>query len=130
MDHNFWDVFFLMLIYVPLLLIWGFSIFDIFRRDDLSGGWKALWFIVVIFIPFLGTLVYLLTRPPGATREERQAIDQASREFVQTYAPNDTASQIKLLADLHDAGKLSDAEFASEKAKLIGTPSGAAPAGA
>ncbi len=125
MDHNFWDVFFLMLIYVPLLLIWGFSIFDIFRRDDLSGGWKALWFVVVLFIPFLGTLVYLLTRPPGATREERQAIEQS----VQTYAPNDTASQIKVLAELHDAGKLTDAEFASEKAKLIGTvPAGAAPA--
>jgi hypothetical protein len=126
MDHNFWDVFFLMLIYVPLLLIWGFSIFDIFRRDDLSGGWKALWFVVVLFIPFLGTLVYLLTRPPGATREERQAIEQTAR----TYAPtNDTASQIKVLAELHDAGKLTDAEFASEKAKLIGTvPAGAAPA--
>ena len=117
MDHNFWDVFFLMLIYVPLLLIWGFSIFDIFRRDDLSGGWKALWFVVVLLIPFLGTLVYLLTRPPGATREERQAIEQTAR----TYAPaNDTASQIKVLAELHDAGKLTDAEFASEKAKLIG----------
>jgi signal transduction histidine kinase len=125
MDHNFWDVFFLMLIYVPLLLIWGFSIFDIFRRDDLSGGWKALWFAVVLLIPFLGTLVYLLTRPPGATREERQAIEQSAR----TYAPNDTASQIKVLAELHDAGKLTDAEFASEKAKLIGTvPAGAAPA--
>lgn len=125
MDHNFWDVFFLMLIYVPLLLIWGFSIFDIFRRDDLSGGWKALWFVVVLLIPFLGTLVYLLTRPPGATREERQAIEQS----VRTYAPSDTASQIKVLAELHDAGKLTDAEFASEKAKLIGTvPAGAAPA--
>jgi signal transduction histidine kinase len=125
MDHNFWDVFFLMLIYVPLLLIWGFSIFDIFRRDDLSGGWKALWFVVVLLIPFLGTLVYLLTRPPGATREERQAIEQS----VRTYAPNDTASQIKVLAELHDAGKLTDAEFASEKAKLLGTvPAGAAPA--
>ena len=48
---------------------------------------------------------------------------------MQTYAPNDTASQIKVLAELHDAGKLTDAEFASEKAKLIGTvPAGAAPA--
>lgn len=142
---DFWDVFWLLLIFIPLLLIWGFAIIDIFRRDDLSGWLKALWIVVVILMPFLGTLIYLIFRRPGATPQERQAMDQASREFVAKYAPSDTAQQISLLSDLHDRGKLTDAEFAAEKARVLdaartgsaapgaspagGTPAGGPPAG-
>ena len=35
---SFWDVFFLLLIYVPLIIVWGFAVLDIFRRDDIHGG--------------------------------------------------------------------------------------------
>ena len=120
MDHNFWDVFFLLLIYIPALLIWTFSIFDIFRRDDLGGWSKAIWLFVIIVIPLFGTLLYLIFRRPGGTPEERQLIDQANRQFVQQYSST-TADQLKVLADLHDSGKLTDAEFASEKARVMGS---------
>ncbi|WP_196279235.1 SHOCT domain-containing protein [Catellatospora vulcania] len=116
---DFWDVFWLLLIFIPLLLIWAFAIVDIFRRDDLSGWLKALWIVVVILLPFLGTLIYLIFRQPGATAQERRAMDQASREFVEKYSPNDSAQQLKLLSDLHDRGKLSDAEFAEEKTRVL-----------
>jgi hypothetical protein len=33
--------------------------------------------------------------------------------------PPSTAEELKTLADLHDRGKLSDSEFASEKARLL-----------
>jgi hypothetical protein len=127
---DFWEWFFLMLIYIPAVMIWAFALIDIFRRDDLSGGSKALWVVVVFIIPFLGTLIYLLFRPAGATREERMVIDQASREFVQRYETKSPAEELGLLADLHDRGKLSDAEFAAEKARVLGKagPSGMAPA--
>jgi hypothetical protein len=118
-DHNFWNVFFLLLIYIPLLLIWGFSILDIFRRDDIGGGLKAVWLFVVILVPLFGTLVYLIFRRPGATQEERVLIDQANREFVQHYAPASTAEQLKTLSELHDAGKLTNEEFATEKARVL-----------
>jgi hypothetical protein len=52
-------------------------------------------------------------------------IDQASREFVAKYSPNDSASQLQVLSDLHDRGKLTDDEFAAEKARLLGTASSA-----
>jgi hypothetical protein len=55
------------------------------------------------------------------------SIDQASREFVERDAPDDQASQLKVLADLHDRGKLTDDEFSAEKARLTGAPQ---PAGA
>jgi Phospholipase_D-nuclease N-terminal/Short C-terminal domain len=121
---TFWDAFFLLLIWVPLIFVWTFALFDIFRRDDIGGFSKALWLLCVIVVPFFGTLIYLIARPAGATREERVAIDSASREFVAEYAPDTAASQLQTLADLHDRGKLTDAEFAAEKARLLGTGAG------
>jgi hypothetical protein len=91
---DFWDAFWLLLIFIPLLVIWTLAAVDIFRRDDLAGATKALWLIVVIVLPFLGTLVYLIFRPHLATRDE---------------------SGLAVLADLHDRGVLSDAQYAQEK---------------
>ncbi len=119
MDHNFWDVFFLLLIFIPLLLIWGFSILDIFRRDDLHGLAKAIWLVVVILIPLFGTFLYLIFRRPGATAEERQLIEESNREFVQQYSTTSPADQLRVLSELHDAGKLTDDEFSREKTRVI-----------
>ena len=84
---SFWETFFLFLIFLPLALIWGFALLDVFRRDDLGGFSKALWVFVIFVVPFFGTLIYLITRPPGATKEERVAIDESSREFVAPLRP-------------------------------------------
>lgn len=62
---GFWDVFWLLLIFIPLLLIWSFALADIFRREDLNGWLRAFWVIIVVLIPFFGTLIYLLFRPRG-----------------------------------------------------------------
>jgi len=124
---SFWNFFWLLLIYIPLLLVWGFALVDIFRRDDMSGWLKALWVVVVILLPFFGTLIYLLFRPAGATAEERRAIDDNSRAFVERYAPSNTTEQLRTLADLHDRGKLTDIEFATEKARVLGTGSAPPP---
>ncbi len=67
MNTPFWNAFWLMFIFIPLLLIWGFALVDIFRRDDMGGFSKALWVLVVILLPFFGTFIYLITRPAGAT---------------------------------------------------------------
>jgi hypothetical protein len=114
---TFWETFFLFLIFLPLLMVWTFALVDIFRRDDMRGVQKALWVAVVILLPFVGTIVYLIVRPVGATPEERQLLEAAG----QAYA--DTATQLQALSDLHDRGKLTDDEFAAEKARLLGTAS-------
>jgi len=118
---TFWESFFLFLVFVPLAMIWGFALIDIFRRDDVSGWSKALWVTCVILVPFLGTLVYLIARPAGATPQERGMIDEANRELVARYTPTNGISQLSALADLHDRGKLTDDEFAAEKARLLGS---------
>lgn len=116
---TFWNVFWLLLIFIPLVLVWGAAVVDIFRRDDLNGWLKALWLIVVIIAPFLGTLIYLIFRRPGATPEERQVREAASRDFVARYAPESHTQQLQVVADLHDRGKLSDAEYEVEKARIL-----------
>jgi hypothetical protein len=123
---TFWETFFLLLIFLPLIMIWVFALMDVFRRDDLGGGWKAVWVLCIILVPFFGTLIYLITRPAGATPEERAALDEASREFVQRYSPDDRAAQLQTISDLHDRGKLTDAEFAAEKARILGMAGDAA----
>ncbi len=82
-DHvTFWNLFFLLLIFIPALLVWAFAVFDIFRRVDISGGMKALWLAVVIFLPFLGTIVYLIVRPVGASGDDRVGPQPPSAETV------------------------------------------------
>jgi hypothetical protein len=125
---TFWETFFLFLIFLPLLMIWAFALVDIFRRDDMGGWAKALWVVAIFLVPFFGTLIYLIVRPAGATSEERADLDQAGREFVARYSPDDRATQLKTLSDLHDRGKLTDEEFAAEKARILSATGSAGPA--
>ena len=121
---DFWESFFLFLIFLPLAMMWAFALIDIFRRDDIHGFMKALWVVCIILVPFFGTLIYLIVRPPGATEQERVMLDQASREFVEKYTPASGAGELQVLADLHDRGKLTDEEFAAEMARLLGSTGG------
>jgi hypothetical protein len=118
-DTGFWDDFFLFLIFLPLVMVWTFALVDIFRRPDMGGGSKALWVACVILVPFLGTLVYILTRP----RDDTLTIDQGAPYRHAQYAspPGNGASELQMLADLHDRGKLTDEEFAAEKARVLGS---------
>ena len=58
----FWSLvlFSLMVLWI-FIVIWVFI--DNFRRSDHSGWAKALWFLFIVFIPVIGVLAYLVTRP-------------------------------------------------------------------
>jgi hypothetical protein len=116
---TFWETFFLILIFLPLALVWAGALFDVFRRDDLRGVSKALWVAAIFLLPFVGTLIYLIARPTGVTPEERELIDQANRVAAGS-TPEARAFELQALADLHDRGKLTDEEFAAEKARVLG----------
>jgi ABC-type multidrug transport system fused ATPase/permease subunit len=112
--------FFLFIIWIWLLI----TVFvDIFRSHDLGGWGKALWVIFIIILPFLGVFIYLLARGGGMQqRAAREASDQQSafNQYVrQTAGTADTATQLQKLADLKSQGVLTDAEFESQKAKLL-----------
>lgn len=63
---SFWDVFVMLCIWVPVAAIYAVMLPDIMRRDDLTGGYKVMWMLVVLLLPVIGSIVYLMKRPTGA----------------------------------------------------------------
>ena len=101
-----------------------FRIFgDIFRSEDLSGWGKALWTIFVIFLPFLGVLIYVIARGKGmAERDvsEYKAAEAATQQYIKdTVGTTSTADEIGKLAALRDQGVLTPEEFDAKKAALL-----------
>ena len=101
------------------IFIWMFiTIFaDIFRRDDLSGGAKAGWIILIVIVPFLGILIYMIARP-RMTEQDKQMLAEAQEEQrrLQGYS---SADEIAKLARLRDEGKITPEEYETMKAKAL-----------
>jgi hypothetical protein len=120
----FWTMMFWFLWIAWIVLLFR-VIADIFRSHDLGGGAKAGWSIFVILIPWLGVLVYLLSRGDKMTEhayERATSQDQAFRSYVQETTAGTsggTADELAKLADLKAQGVLTDAEFATQKAKIL-----------
>ena len=126
-DYPLLSVFWTML-WIFLFVIWIWLLIavfaDIFRSDDMGGVSKTLWVIFIIFLPFLGVFVYLIAR--GGKMQERavqRAADQekAFRGYVQDVAASSSGSADELakLADLKARGVITDAEFETQKAKIL-----------
>jgi len=114
---SFWEFFFLLLIFIPMVMLWVFTLSDLAARSDISGLAKGLWAVAIVFLPVIGMLLYFLTRPDGLGTQPATADTAAG-----ITAPPDAAStidQLGKLADLHKSGALSDDEFTSAKAKLL-----------
>ena len=111
---SFWDVFFTLLIFLPLVMLWVFTLIDVFQRSDLSGIAKALWAIAVVLLPILGMLIYFLLRDGGSPVPERRTTPPSA-------ASQDIADQLERLAELRDKNVLTDEEFQREKDKILGS---------
>jgi hypothetical protein len=126
-DYPFLDVLWTMILFfcwVAWIWVLVMIISDLFRRHDTSGWIKALWVIVLIVLPFLGTLVYLIANSKGmAERSARQA--QAGQEqfaeYVRTVSKGEggAAAEIEKAKGLLDSGAITQAEFESLKAKAL-----------
>ena len=95
---------------------------DLFRDHDMGGGTKAIWIVFLIFIPFLGVLVYLLTRGGGMqdrALKEQAAAQKHMDEYIKQTAGTSKVDELASLAELHDKGKITDAEYEQMKAKLL-----------
>jgi ABC-type multidrug transport system fused ATPase/permease subunit len=102
-----------------------FTIFaDLFRDHEMSGWGKAAWSIFLIFVPFLGSLIYLIARGSGmrnrALAQQQEAQKQLDAYVRQTAAGGSTADELAKLAKLHDEKKISDEEYERGKAKIVG----------
>ena len=58
----FWSLFlFSLFVLWIFVVIWCFV--DNFRRHDHHGLAKAMWFLLIVFLPVIGVFMYLVTRP-------------------------------------------------------------------
>jgi hypothetical protein len=62
---DFLDVTFFALVFgVGLVVLWVGVLFDTWRRADLGVASRIIWTLAIIFLPVLGTFLYIILRPP------------------------------------------------------------------
>ena len=107
-------VFFFWMIYIWMFIaVFG----DIFRRNDIGGGKKAMWIIFVIFLPLLGILIYMIARPK-MTEQDKQLMEKAQAQQHRA-AGYSAAEEIAKAQALKDSGAITEAEFQELKRKAM-----------
>jgi hypothetical protein len=126
MQMDFWSLvawFFWVFVFMAYLMVLFSILGDLFRDHTLGGGWKAVWIIFLIFVPFLTALVYLIARGSGMQKrsveqyaELRKQQDAYIRSAAGSSSPTDDIAKAKSLLD---SGAISDAEFTALKTKAL-----------
>ena len=121
-----WSIFVFFLFIAWIWVLIG-VISDVFRSDDLDGLAKGLWMLAIIVVPWLGVLAYLIIRGQGMAERNAKAAAVAEklqreyiREVVTGPSESSTADELSKLADLKEKGVITDAEFDTQKAKILG----------
>jgi hypothetical protein len=127
-DYPFLDIFWTMLVFVAWV-VWFMLLFrifgDVFRRRDIGGGTKALWLAFVIFLPFLGVFVYLISQGTGMTERSLSQVAAQQQQFdqyVQSVAGSSgggAAAEIDKAKQLLDSNTITQAEFDALKVKAL-----------
>ena len=109
---NFWDTVWLILmtfVLVAYLLVLFQIIVDLFRDKELGGLSKAIWFIGLVFLPFLTALLYIIFRGRGMSERQVAAVRDARAEtdaYIRSVAGKSAAEQIADAKALLDAGTI------------------------
>ena len=96
---------------------------DLFRDHKVSGWWKAVWIIFLIFVPFLTLLVYLIARGKGMQERgaaQAREFKAAQDQYIKSVATSSPAEEIAKAKALLDSGAITQAEFDSIKTKALG----------
>jgi hypothetical protein len=111
-----WIFWFVAYIYVVIVVIT-----DLFRDDKLSGWFKALWIIALVFVPFLTALVYVIARGSGmAQRARERYVSAPENDDYKPAASSSPAEDIAKAKALLDAGTITQGEFDALKSKALG----------
>jgi hypothetical protein len=121
-DILLWTLwFFLFFAFISVL----FRVIGDLYADPEAGGWsKFFWTMFIIFLPFLGLLIYLIVRGNGmADREVGRAkqMQAAQAAYIRQAAGTgaSAADQIASAKALLDSGTITQAEFDALKAKAL-----------
>jgi len=122
---SFWDIiwwFIFVFAFVSYLYALFAVIGDLFRDRKLSGGWKAVWIIFLIFVPFLTVLVYLIARGNGMAERfaaQAEAAKASTDAYIQQVAGASPTDEIAKAKDLLTSGAITTEEFDALKAKAL-----------
>jgi hypothetical protein len=125
-SYPFLDVLWTMFIFFAWV-IWFILLFrifgDLFRRHDISGWSKTLWFIFVIVLPFIGVFAYLIAHSGDMAQRDidtMQAQQQQFDSYVKSVAADSgPAAEIGKAKQLLDSGAITQPEFDALKAKAL-----------
>ena len=103
------------------MIIWMFiGVFaDIFRRNDLSGGAKAGWLLLLFVLPFLGILIYMIARPK-MTAQDKEMMEQM-QEAQRRSSGYSAADEVAKLAKLRDSGEITAEQYEEMKKRAMMT---------
>ena len=110
-------------IWIAAFTVWFRCLFDVFGDHTLSGLAKAGWAVFMIFVPWVGALVYLIVR--GRSMTERQVAKAAEMQasqadyIKQVAGTTSAADQIASAKALLDSGAIDQGEFDTLKAKAL-----------
>jgi hypothetical protein len=125
--NDFWDVLlwsFWIFIWIAAISVWFRCLFDLFGDTTLSGWGKAGWSLVLIFVPWLGVLIYLIARGRSMTERQMEAVAKqraAQEQYIKQVATSSAGptSQIADAKALLDSGAISESEYAALKDKAL-----------
>ena len=119
----FWSMLFFF-VWISWLVIFFHVVIDIFRSHDMGGFAKAGWLLLVVLLPLLGVLIYVLARG-DSMRDRDVARANAQQADMEAYVrqaagtSGGTADELTKLSELQSSGVITEAEFATQKAKLL-----------
>jgi hypothetical protein len=116
--------FFWMFAYLAYILVLIYIVIDIFRDHQLNGWLKALWLLLLLFLPWITGLVYLIARGKGmAERSARKQVEyqEYSPEEYRQISFASPSEEIAKAQALRDQGVITDGEFEAIKAKALGS---------
>lgn len=110
-------------IWITALMVWFRCMFDVFADNTLGGWGKAGWIVLLVLVPWLGALIYLISRGRSMTERQVAAIAdrqaQQQRYIQQVAGTTNPAEQIAAAKQLLDTGAITQAEYDSLKAKAL-----------
>ena len=113
---------FLTMLWFFLWLLWLFLvvwiIMDVLRNRDLGGWAKAGWILLIVLLPLIGVVVYEGVH--GALIPDRREREIRARDAAFRAGSTSPAFELAKLADLHDRGVITDAEFEQRKEEIQG----------
>jgi hypothetical protein len=126
---SFWEFLWFIVItyvFVAYLMLFFHIIGDLIRDPETGGFAKVMWSLLLVFLPFLGTLIYLIARGRGMAERSVASMEQqraAQEAYIRQVAVTGSSAteQISQAKSLLDAGAITQQEYDGLKAKAFAT---------